>query len=169
MVSTPERAATTVSVAHGTGGRSWASPRCELLAARPFVVVGAGRCSAAACRRRSWSTALLYFYAARRSVSGTPSCLVTRVPGVACQTPIPIVAANHGEPETGVKAVSACTLTRLLDQQGCPANTDGLDALRRRPIIARRRKWENLLHLPRSCRCAGRPAGTPYLLATHIF
>jgi len=40
-------------------------PRCELLAARSFVVVGAGRCPVAACRGRSRPKALLYSCAVR--------------------------------------------------------------------------------------------------------
>ena len=44
------------------------APRCELPAARSFVVVGAVHCPAAACRRRSRPTALLYLYAVRRWV-----------------------------------------------------------------------------------------------------
>jgi hypothetical protein len=43
------------------------TPRCELLAPRSLAVVGAGRCSVAACRSRSRLLALLYFCAVRRS------------------------------------------------------------------------------------------------------
>jgi hypothetical protein len=43
------------------------------------------------------------------------------------------------EPEEGVKTVFACTLTRHFTSSGCPAVTDGLDAIRRRSIIAKRR------------------------------
>jgi hypothetical protein len=43
------------------------TPRCELLAATSFVVVGAGHCPMAACQRRSQPTALLYLCAVQRS------------------------------------------------------------------------------------------------------
>lgn len=50
------------------------APRCELLAARSFVVVGAGRCSATACRSRSRPMALLYLCAVQ--LLGSPSLRV---------------------------------------------------------------------------------------------
>jgi hypothetical protein len=66
-VSTGQLAELECSVA--VTGRPCRPPRCELMAARSFVVVGAGRCPAAVCRRRSRPSALLYLSAVRRPVS----------------------------------------------------------------------------------------------------
>jgi hypothetical protein len=60
-----------------------------------------------------------------------------------------MIAANHGsrrrESRPSLRVRWPCTFT----DSRCPAGTDGLDARRRRPIIATRREWGSHVHLLR--------------------